>query len=121
MAKNKKIKRETDGIVYSTEANFAFADLFKQMGMTSEENKSNNKQQLYLSLDKKHRGGKMVTLVEGFKGTAEAGEALGKELKSLCGAGGGYKDGDILVQGDHRDKVFKFLLNKGYNVKKKGG
>lgn len=120
MAKNKKIKRETDGIVYSTEANFAFADLFEQMGMTEEKNNS-NKQLLYLSLDKKHRGGKVVTLIEGYKGTEEEGEKLSKELKSLCGAGGGFKESDILVQGDHRDKVFKFLLNKGFNVKKKGG
>lgn len=120
MAKNKKIKRETDGIVYSTEANYAFADLFEKMGMT-EQKTNTGKQLLYLSLDKKHRGGKMVTLIEGFKGTPEEGENLGKELKSLCGAGGGYKEGEILVQGDHRDKVFKFLLNKGFNVKKKGG
>jgi len=120
MAKNKKVKRETDGIVYSTEANYAFADLFEQMGLPLE-NKANSKQQLYLSLDKKHRGGKMVTLVEGFKGTEEAGEELSKELKSLCGTGGGFKEGDILVQGDHRDKVFKILLNKGFIVKKKGG
>lgn len=120
MAKQKKIKRETDGIVYSTEANYAFADLFEQMGMPVE-NKANHKQTLYLSLDKKQRGGKMVTLVEGFNGSAADGDKLSKELKSLCGAGGGYKEGDILVQGDHRDKVFKFLLNKGFIVKKKGG
>lgn len=119
MAKPKKIKRENDGIVYSTEPNFVFADLFA--GLSENQNTKNGKSTLYVSLDKKQRAGKQVTLVEGFSGSEEELTELGKTLKNLCGAGGGAKDGEILIQGDHRDKVFKLLLNKGYNVKKKGG
>jgi translation initiation factor 1 len=119
MAKPKKIKRESDGIVYSTEPNYVFADLFA--GLSENQNTQNGKTTLYISLDKKQRAGKQVTLIEGFSGSEDELIELGKTLKNLCGAGGAVKDGEILIQGDHRDKVFKLLLNKGHNVKKKGG
>jgi translation initiation factor 1 len=72
-------------------------------------------------LDKKSRGGKQVTLVTGFIGLEEDLNNLGKELKSKCGVGGNSKDGEILIQGDQRDKVIEHLLNKGYKAKKSGG
>lgn len=119
MAKQKKIKREDDGIVYSTHPENVFAELFAALKTDATEEKSIGN--LYISLDKKQRAGKQVTLIEGFNGSSDELDELGKTLKGLCGAGGGVKDGDIIIQGDHRDKVFKFLLNKGYKVKKKGG
>lgn len=119
MAKQKKIKLQGDGIVYSTEPNFTFADLFSELN--DDKPTGNQKFTLYVSLDKKQRAGKQVTLVEGFVGKEEDLNELGKSLKNHCGAGGGVKSGEILIQGDHREKVFKFLLNKGFNVKKKGG
>lgn len=78
-------------------------------------------QLLYISLDKKARAGKKVTLIEGFIGKAEDLEALGKQLKNLCGSGGSAKDAEILVQGDHRPKIKQYLDSKGYKTKLRGG
>jgi translation initiation factor 1 len=79
------------------------------------------KQKLYVSLDKKQRGGKKVTLVEGFVGHEDDLAELAKELKKLCGVGGGVKDEEILIQGDFREKIFDYLVKNKYQVKKKGG
>lgn len=117
--KNKKQNLSGDGIVYSTNPEYVFADLFAQL--QEPDAASAKKGTLYVSLDKKNRAGKAVTLVEGFTGTDADGENLCKTLKNHCGAGGSFKDGEIMVQGDHREKVFKFLINSGWNVKKKGG
>lgn len=76
-------------------------------------------QQVRIRLETKHRGGKMVTLVENFKGSVEAEETLGKQLRNFCGAGGRVKDGEILVQGDHRDKMLQWFLKNGYAKTKK--
>ena len=81
----------------------------------------NNKQKLYVSLDKKQRGGKKVTLVEGFQGHEDDLKDLGKELKKLCGAGGAVKDEEIIIQGDFVNKVIEYLQKQGYQVKRKGG
>lgn len=78
-------------------------------------------QKLRVMLDKKNRAGKAVTLVTGFVGTNDELEALGKKLKNLCGSGGSAKDAEVLVQGDHRDKVLKWLLDNGYSQTKKAG
>ena len=72
-------------------------------------------QLLRVILETKHRAGKTVTIVYGFEGADADLEALGKALKNFCGTGGSVKDGEIIVQGDHRQKVFQYLKQKGYN------
>ena len=77
---------------------------------------------LYVLRDKKHRGGKQVTLVEGFDGSDDARQELHSKLKALCSAGGSLKDGEIMIQGNHIQKVIDYLKKSGYkNVKQKGG
>jgi translation initiation factor 1 len=77
---------------------------------------------LYVSRDKKHRGGKQVTLIEGHEGPDDEMEKLLAQLKSLCSAGGSLKDHQLLIQGDHVKKVIAFLVSQGYkNTKQKGG
>jgi translation initiation factor 1 len=69
---------------------------------------------LRVILETKHRAGKTVTIVYGFEGADANLEALGKALKNFCGTGGAVKDGEIIIQGDHRQKVFQYLKQKGY-------
>lgn len=111
MAKNKK------NIVYSTNPDFGYDDDEAE----NEETLDAKDQNLYVSIDRKQRGGKEVTLVEGFIGDEDDLKDLAKFLKSKCGVGGGVKDGDILIQGKHKDKVYDLLVAEGYKVKKKGG
>ncbi len=114
MGKNKKNRVD---VVYSTNPNFSFDHEEDEL----EETQAPKDQLLYVSIDRKQRGGKEVTLVEGFLGTDEDLKELGKMLKSKCGVGGTAKDGEIMVQGKFKDKVAELLEEKGYRVKKKGG
>lgn len=114
MSKNKK---ERVNIVYSTNPNFSY----DQEDEAEQETLGAHLQTLYVSIDKKQRAGKEVTLVEGFIGTDDDLKELGKLLKSKCGVGGTAKDGEIIVQGNFRDKVMELLQKEGYKVKRKGG
>ncbi|MEA5139468.1 translation initiation factor [Arcicella rigui] len=114
MSKNKKIPL---GVVYSTNPDFDFS--FEDDGQV--ETLAPAKQNLKVQLDKKARAGKQVTLISGFVGTNDDLEALSKKLKNLCGCGGSAKDGEILIQGDFRDKILTFLTTSGYKAKKVGG
>ncbi len=76
-------------------------------------------QKLKIRLETKHRGGKTVSLIEGFIGTGGDLEDLGKKLKNFCGTGGSAKDGEIIVQGDQREKILQWLLKNGYKQTKR--
>ena len=102
-------------LVYSTDPNFKIEEDVKE----EEQTLLPTDQKIKIRLDKKHRGGKMVTLVENFIGTNADKEEIGKKLKTSCGTGGSVKDGEILVQGDNRDKVLQWLLKNGYKQSKK--
>lgn len=104
-------------MVYSTNPSFSWEDDTEE----TEETIDFSKQKLYVSIDRKNRGGKEVTLVEGFQGTDEDLKDLGKTLKSKCGVGGSAKDGEIIVQGNFRDKVMDLLKGMGFQVVRKGG
>lgn len=80
-----------------------------------------DRQPLRVWIDRRHRGGKTVTLVKGFVGSEDDLADLGRMLKSKCGVGGSAKDGEIIIQGDHRDRVVELLLAAGYTKTKKAG
>lgn len=112
-----KKKKERLNVVYSTNPDFGY-----QYDEEDEiETLPNNQQKLYVSIDKKSRGGKEVTLVEGFVGAEDNMKELGKLLKQKCGVGGSVKDGEIIVQGNFRDKIIAILEAEGYQTKRKGG
>lgn len=110
MAKKKK------NIVYSTNPDFEYEDEEQELETLPPE-----EQLLYVSIDRKKRKGKEVTLIEGFEGTDDDLKTLAKVLKSSCGVGGTAKDGEILIQGNFRDKIMDILAEKGYKTKRKGG
>ncbi len=105
------------GLVYST----------KDTNVDSDENHPNEKalepssQSLEAHFSNKGRGGKIVTVIKGFEGSETDLKQLGKRLKNKCGVGGSVKDGEIIIQGNNRDKIMKLLQNEGYKVKRVGG
>lgn len=108
--------KKRDGVVYSTSEDFDYH--------TQEEEETTlppQQQNLKVQLDKKSRGGKQVTLITGFVGSEEDLKDLGKLVKNKCGVGGSAKDGEIIIQGDLRDKVLDVLIQQGYKTKRSGG
>ena len=111
-----KSKKNRVNVVYSTNPHFDFEE-------SSDEEISIpfNEQKLFVSIDRKNRGGKSVTLIEEFRGSDEDAKDLAKKLKQFCGVGGGYKNKEIYIQGDQKNKVASFLQKLGAVVKLKGG
>jgi translation initiation factor 1 len=114
--KNKNSHKNRQGVVYSTNPDFQYSESISGLQHTLPE----NMQHLLVRRESKGRGGKVVTVVEGFVGTGEDLKSLGKLLRNKCGVGGSQKDGDIIIQGDVRDKVHSVLLENHYNAKKSG-
>ncbi len=111
-----KDKTNRSGIVYSTDPQFKG---FDQDDAEQPVSVSAQEQKLRVRLETKHRAGKAVTLLEGFSGSLAEKEEIGKKLKTFCGTGGSVKDGEILIQGDNRDKVLQWLLKNGFKNAKK--
>lgn len=111
-----KSKKNRINVVYSTNPDFDFEEeSYEQPTIPLD------KQKLYVSIDRRNRGGKSVTLVEGFVGLEVDANDLAKRIKQHCGVGGGYKNGELYIQGDQKKKVAIFLQNLGVSVKLKGG
>lgn len=113
----KSSKNKGSNLVYSTNPDFQYEEEQGEEQATL----AAHLQKLYVSIDKKQRAGKEVTLIEGFIGSDEDLKDLGKMLKSKCGVGGTVKDGDIIIQGNFRDKIMEILIKENYQVKRKGG
>ena len=111
---SKKHTARPDGLAYSTDKNF-FNSFPEE---ESQETLPKDKQKLRVTLDKKQRAGKVVTLVDCFTGTTDDMEALAKQLKTKCGTGGSVKDGYIIIQGDYREKIITWLKDWGYVLTK---
>ncbi|HWC54567.1 MAG TPA: translation initiation factor [Chitinophagaceae bacterium] len=111
---SKKNKPDSRGFVYSTDPDFQF-----QHESENSETLPPSQQTLKVKLDTKQRAGKVVTLIEGFVGKEEDLKELEKKLKSYCGTGGSSKDGQIIIQGDQREKVMQWLQKNNYTKAKR--
>ena len=109
--------KERLNVVYSTNPDFAYETENEEEPETLEPNRQN----LKVSIDRKQRAGKSVTLVQGFVGTADDLKELAKMLKNKCGVGGSAKDGEIIIQGEFKQKVYDLLIQAGYKAKMAGG
>jgi len=109
--------KERLGVVFSTNPDFGY----EREEDEEQETLQPNKQDLRVSIDRKQRKGKAVTLVTGFVGSDDDLKDLAKMLKSKCGVGGTAKDGEILIQGEFAEKVVELLKKEGYKVKRSGG
>jgi translation initiation factor 1 len=116
MAKKNDWKNR-DGVVYSTNSDFTYSFQQDESASTLPPQQQN----LKVQLDKSMRAGKQVTLITGFVGKPGDLDVLGKLLKTKCGVGGSVKDNEIIIQGDHRDKIVGILMKEGYKAKKVGG
>ena len=105
------------GVVYSTDPEYNYGSGEDEHAVTLPP----QQQLLYVRLDRKNRKGKTVTLIDGFVGAEEDLKALGKDLKTRCGVGGSARDGEILLQGDFRERAVNLLTEMGYKVKRAGG
>jgi translation initiation factor 1 len=103
------------GVVYSTNKDF---DYKNDTENREAETLSPEKQRLVVNIDRSHRAGKQVTLIKGFTGSDSDLETLGKQLKVKCGVGGSIKDGEIILQGDFRERVVTLLTEMGYKAKR---
>ena len=106
--------KERLGVVYSTNPDFKYETPAEEEAETLPP----GRQKLLVGIDRRNRGGKQVTLVSGFVGREEDLSTLAKTLKTRCGVGGAAKDGEILIQGDFRDRVVQLLLAMGYKAKR---
>jgi translation initiation factor 1 len=116
MAKKISSLEDLGGFVFSTNKDFEFETTDETIETLAPKN-----QRLEAHLDKKNRAGKIATIIKGFEGTEEDLKTLAKELKTLCGVGGAAKDGEIIIQGNFRDKIMEYLIKKDYKVKRVGG
>ncbi len=114
---SKKNKPDARGFVFSTDPNFKFEEDSNETVVTV----TPAQQKLRVWVDTKQRAGKAVTLITGFSGTADQLEELGKKLKNYCGTGGSVKNGEIIIQGDQREKVMQWCFKNGYTNTKKAG
>ena len=112
----KNSRKSREGVVYSTNSDFNYFEGLSSLQAT----RPNELQNLIVKIDKKHRGGKVVTLVQGFVGSPEDLKELAKTIKTKCGVGGSQKDGEIIIQGDFKEKVYQILTDNNYKVKKSG-
>ena len=111
-----KKNKPSSPFVYSTDPNFKF-----ESEESPSENLSPADQQLRVWLETRHRGGKAATVIKGYVGSDDELEKIAKQLKNFCGTGGSAKDGEIIIQGDQRDKVLGWLQKNGFTKSKKAG
>lgn len=106
---------DLDRFVFSTD------ESYEQTPQITDQTSSPKTQVLEAHFSNKGRGGKTVTVIKGFVGNEEELKNLGKRLKTKCGVGGSIKNGEILIQGNHRDKIIEILKKEGHRVKRVGG